>query len=58
MRRIADKKRFCMNALRNNNNSLKETDQKRLNELKHKLKIFGIGGNVLEKLEEFRDIMK
>jgi len=26
--------------------------------LKQKLKIFGIGGNVLEKLEEFRDIMK
>lgn len=58
MRRIADKKRFSLNALRNNNNSLKETDQKRLNELKQKLKIFGIGGNVLEKLEEFRDMIK
>lgn len=58
MRRLADKKRFCLNALRNNNTTLKETDQKRLNELKQKLKIFGIGGNVLDKLEEFRDLMK
>ena len=58
MRKLFGKYRQAFNALKNNKKDQADKEQEALKEVKAKLKVFGIGENVMNALLEFGEHLK